>query len=80
MFSYKWLTKDGKEHRLVDIKDCAMIEGEKGTEGELKDDSGVVHYAIKKPFFGGYTSLCGNNGMNITVNGAIRNNGPDAGN
>jgi len=28
MFSHKWLTTDGKEHKLVDIKDCAMIEGD----------------------------------------------------
>jgi len=53
------------------VGESALGEADDGMDKEFNDDSGVVHYAIKKPF-SGYASLCGNNGMNITVNGAIR--------
>jgi len=38
---------------------------------QLKDDSGTIHKAVKKPFSGS-VSLCGDNGMNITVDGRVR--------
>lgn len=41
------------------------------TLNQLRDDSKTVHKAVKRPFSGS-VSLCGDNGMNITVNGDVR--------
>jgi len=38
---------------------------------QLIDDSKTIHKAVKKPFAGA-ESLCGDNGMNITVDGRVR--------
>jgi len=37
----------------------------------LTDDSKTIHFGLRKNY-SGYTSLCGNNSMNITIDGVVR--------